>query len=66
MEKQTFTAFGITKLRKQYGLKQGELAQKLGITQSSLSRYEHGDTIPKYVQNLLNFYRILRDLGKVD
>lgn len=37
----------LTELRKSMGLTQMEVAQKLGINRSSLTRYENGERIPK-------------------
>lgn len=38
---------GIQKIRKEKGLTQGELAKKIGITQTSLSQIETGTKNPK-------------------
>ena len=59
---QEFTAKDIIKLRKSYGLKQGDLAKALNIKQATLSRYENGAYIPPHIHKLLNFYKKLKEL----
>ena len=43
----------VYKLRRKTKLNQSEFWQRIGITQSGGSRYEHGRTIPKLVALLL-------------
>ncbi len=38
----------ILKCRKEKGLTQSELAEKLGVTDKSISRWENGNTMPDY------------------
>lgn len=37
----------LTELREDAGLSQGDLARALGVSQSSVSRWESGDTVPR-------------------
>ena len=44
--------------RKMKGLTQSQIAKKVGVDVSQISRYEHGETIP--TKN--NFYKLLKVL----
>lgn len=37
-------------IRKLIGMTQGELAKKIGTTQSTVCRYENGDRSPKFIE----------------
>jgi transcriptional regulator with XRE-family HTH domain len=61
-------------LRRKSGLKQADIRSKLGITRSTWSNYENGNTTPS-INDLINFSRffgisldelILQDLGLKD
>ena len=50
----TYLSVHFRKARKQLGLTQDQLALKLGVTPSAISRYENGNRRPpKYVLNRL-------------
>lgn len=51
----------VADLRRHMNISQTELAEMLGVTQSSVARYEKGCFMPKIVKNALN--RLLLDEG---
>jgi transcriptional regulator with XRE-family HTH domain len=57
-------------IRLRLGLNQTEFWERLGITQSGGSRYEHGRKMPKTVQELLRLAYVeqvnIRDLRRAD
>lgn len=60
-----FIAKNLAKLRKEKGLTQAELAEKMNYSDKAVSRWEHGDTLPdvNVLCELCDFYGItLNDL----
>ncbi len=56
-------AHNLAALRKQAGLTQGELAEKFNYSDKSISKWEHGDTMPdiEVLKDLCDFYGVTLD-----
>ena len=56
-------AHNLAALRKQAGLTQGELAEKFNYSDKSVSKWEHGDTMPdiEVLKDLCDFYGVTLD-----
>ncbi len=56
-------AHNLAALRKQAGLTQGELAEKFNYSDKSISKWEHGDTLPdiEVLKDLCDFYGVTLD-----
>lgn len=56
-------ARNLAALRKQAGLTQGELAEKFNYSDKSISKWEHGDTLPdiEVLKELCDFYGVTLD-----
>lgn len=52
------TGLELIRIRQRLNLTQAQLAEKLGIFQGNLSRYESGrDKIPKYIEKLIDYLK---------
>lgn len=56
-------AHNLAALRKQAGLTQGELAEKFNYSDKSISKWEHGETMPdiEVLKDLCDFYGVTLD-----